>query len=602
MATATVSERPLARARTRAATIKPSTLALAVSLPAVVLITRIAVWTSPTTGRWRIGLFDDAMISMSYARTLADTGELVWFAGAPRTEGMTNLGWTLVMAALHWLGLSDDGVVVAIMALGLAAVWGTAMLARWLVRAMAGTATTRTDVLAVLAVAGSFPLLWWSVRGMEVGVMTLLTVLALTRAVALAERPCRADLVVLSLAIVVGITVRTDFAAVAGAIGLWLVSARGIVDRWRTLVVVGATTAASLLACAAFRIAYYGDPFPNTYYLKLTEVDALDHLLRGGWATVLTGIIYFGAPVVIIATGWRRLSGAGHRVAHLVLIVAGVLVFYGAYVGADAWEFFLVPNRYLTPGLVLLFLVAAGVVASPSTATPDRRRLTVGLLVVGLGPLAGFLLATALPRTDLAIAVGVDRALWLVVALPLAVAGFVLSRRLRPAQALTALFAVGMVAGAAALPALTLDDIDDSAEHAQLGDQLHEVVTPDAHVAVTAAGGTQYFSDRPMIDLLGKSDEHIAQQGLADPDVVWPGHDKHDYAWSIGQLQPDVVAQTPRGPSVDQLLDWGYEPMALLGRSFAPTAAQVCGVRVIWVLEDSQLVRRDLLVPVSTDC
>ena len=38
------------------------------------------------------------------------------------------------------------------------------------------------------------------------------------------------------------------------------------------------------------------------------------------------------------------------------------------------------------------------------------------------------------------------------------------------------------------------------------------------------------------------------------------------------------------------------------GRSFAPTAAQVCGVRVIWVLEDSQLVRRDLLVPVSTDC
>jgi hypothetical protein len=39
----------------------------------------------------RFTLFDDAMISMSYARTFARGGGLVWYQGAPRVEGFTAL-------------------------------------------------------------------------------------------------------------------------------------------------------------------------------------------------------------------------------------------------------------------------------------------------------------------------------------------------------------------------------------------------------------------------------------------------------------------------------------------------------------------------------
>ena len=63
---------------------------------------------------WFFTLFDDAMISMTYARTFAETGELVWFPGAERVQGFTNLLWTLYMSFLHSLGLSGTKVSGAI--------------------------------------------------------------------------------------------------------------------------------------------------------------------------------------------------------------------------------------------------------------------------------------------------------------------------------------------------------------------------------------------------------------------------------------------------------------------------------------------------------
>lgn len=52
-------------------------------------------------------LFDDMMISMNYARNLADGNGLIWTIGGQRTEGITNLGWTLYMALLHFTRQPD---------------------------------------------------------------------------------------------------------------------------------------------------------------------------------------------------------------------------------------------------------------------------------------------------------------------------------------------------------------------------------------------------------------------------------------------------------------------------------------------------------------
>ena len=59
-------------------------------------------------------LADDAMISMTYARHLAEGGGLVWGDGR-RVEGYSNLLWTLWMAFLHLFGMSEFDVSLAVM-------------------------------------------------------------------------------------------------------------------------------------------------------------------------------------------------------------------------------------------------------------------------------------------------------------------------------------------------------------------------------------------------------------------------------------------------------------------------------------------------------
>ncbi len=65
--------------------------------------------TSFVHGGQRVfSLWDDAMISMQYARNLRLGHGLVWNAGGDRVQGFTNLGVTLVMAGAHWLPLARD--------------------------------------------------------------------------------------------------------------------------------------------------------------------------------------------------------------------------------------------------------------------------------------------------------------------------------------------------------------------------------------------------------------------------------------------------------------------------------------------------------------
>ena len=64
--------------------------------------------------------------------------------------------------------------------------------------------------------------------------------------------------------------------------------------------------------------------------------------------------------------------------------------------------------------------------------------------------------------------------------------------------------------------------------------------SPDAIIAVHAAGQIPYYSERRTIDLLGLNDPVIAHGPRRTS--FYPGHDKWNYEYSIGQLQPDLIA------------------------------------------------------------
>src|SRR5258708_6559238 len=65
-------------------------------------------------------LFDDAMISMRYARNLADGHGLIWNAGQAPVEGYTNFLWTLWMALLHLFGAPESKISLLVMLSGAA--------------------------------------------------------------------------------------------------------------------------------------------------------------------------------------------------------------------------------------------------------------------------------------------------------------------------------------------------------------------------------------------------------------------------------------------------------------------------------------------------
>ncbi len=71
-------------------------------------------------GATTFSLFDDAMISMRYARNLAGGHGLVWNVGDQHpVEGYTNLSWTLWMAALHLLPVPIGWVSLLVVVSGL---------------------------------------------------------------------------------------------------------------------------------------------------------------------------------------------------------------------------------------------------------------------------------------------------------------------------------------------------------------------------------------------------------------------------------------------------------------------------------------------------
>ena len=203
-----------------------------------VFLFRSGVNSSGAVPPMRFTLFDDAMISMTYARTLAETGDWVWFPGAERVQGITNPLWTLYMTAVHLLGLEGSSAALAVSLTGILVLLLTGIAVGRLVSLALGT--TNTGTWAALIAGGTVPLLYplayWTLRGMEVGLLALLSLLTVLGLVAAFGRddPGRSlawPLVVLVSAGAIGIAVRFDFIVVLAPLMLLALPGRPQVDQ-----------------------------------------------------------------------------------------------------------------------------------------------------------------------------------------------------------------------------------------------------------------------------------------------------------------------------------------------------------------------------------
>jgi hypothetical protein len=117
-------------------------------------------------GQRTFTLFDDAMISMTYARNLAHGHGLVWNAGSHPVEGITNLLWTLVMVVPHALGFGDRWAPLVVQLLGVAILFACAAAARAVVR-LAAPDAPNAQTIVTWSVLFCYPLVYWTLRGMK---------------------------------------------------------------------------------------------------------------------------------------------------------------------------------------------------------------------------------------------------------------------------------------------------------------------------------------------------------------------------------------------------------------------------------------------------
>ncbi len=545
-------------------------------------------------GQRYFSLFDDSMMSMRYARNLAHGHGLAWNATGHPVEGYSNFLWTLWMAFLHLFPFPESKISLAVSVSGLALLVVNLLLVRSLVAQLAPS-SPRARVIAMWLVAIYYPLAYWTLRGMEVGLLAVIGTAAALVAVRVSRSPRAGTGAVIGLGalLALGLLTRDDFIIPAIIVVAWLAWRVQPTDRFKVVAILAAFVVGTVGAHTAFRVAYYGDWLPNTYYLKLAHIGLRTRLHRGVFGLVAIGELELWAPVAVAAA---YLVARRRRVPPGAWLLAGLFVgacAYSAYVGGDAWESTQLGNRYLASQATALLVVAAlaiDYVASAPAAVRSRILAVVALVAI---PVIVLRARDIIPASNMQLG-RLPTEWWLTrVGTPLvvgaglaALAWWALRRSyVKPLAMATAI--VVLVGLAMSSRELRWWDQHNAflpdRETAVAGLALGAVTRPNAVIALAVAGGAGYFSDRPAVDLSGKSDRTVAREQPAFP-VFIPGQDKQDLRYSLGTLRPDLVFSWPATQADAQIERYGYDRVA-------PGA---------YVRHDSRLVDRSGLARITT--
>jgi arabinofuranosyltransferase len=464
----------------------------ALQIGAMLRCYRRFIYDEPT-GRV-FGLADDVYISACFGRSLVSGHGFVWYAGAPRVEGITNPLWSALLGLLHLLpGFSADRLGAFTMgASALLLTLAAALFCRALARASGGA--REPTPLGLLLVPGTVAVSYWSAEGFEIALLATLTFAMLYCACDAKERRAAYALGVLAA---LGLATRLDFALLATPAALVYLGRRPTLRHAGTALAIALSLAAAMLVA---RRVYFGDWLPNTYYLKTTGWPLADRFARG---YAQNRELLWLLPIPFFGLLWPRLR---HGAPHAFAAFAGftLTVAYSTYVGGDAWRTFGSYDRHTAVGSMLL--------------------------VWGLWALVGCFESRWLPSL-----------VTLAVALPLAI--FPIVRTAESPRVTEALFSE-------TVPVRNLER-----DWIRYGKAFREISEPGARIAVCPAGAIIYFSERGGVDLLGKVDPYVARLPVSTRkpryNACWrdaPGHNKCDDVAVFELRKPEYSRPGPPKP------------------------------------------------------
>jgi arabinofuranosyltransferase len=463
-------------------------------------------------GRRYFCLIDDAMISMRYAWNLSHGLGLVWNPGE-YVEGYTNPLMTFIMA-LPTLAFDKVTAVLAIQILGVLFMLVNAYLVMSIADHLVSGWEERYRrlylALAFLCALSYYPLVYWSLMGMETGLVAVLLSLGILSALRYAKHHRAAQGVLVSVSLGLAFLARPDTVVLAVPIFAYVFFTARKSERspsWRFLVGLVGLFAVFVIGQELFRWGYYGEWLPNTYTLKVSNIPLSSRIENGiRFVTPFLGEVY----VLLILVG-AGLIFAFRREKLLLASVFVVLVCYQVWVGGDISSYW----RLLSPTMPIMLVLGALEILMALQYLSERADVRRHFLS---NP--GFLRRYVLGFLACLLVLGM---LWSV------------NTRFLPEIAMLRDF----------------NQVRTNEERVNIALAIERFTTPEATVGVFDAGAIPYYTGRPAIDFLGKADPRIARLApdpsgfpkmkFFEDEIYNPGHNKYDLGYSIKELRPTYV-------------------------------------------------------------
>lgn len=402
---------------------------------------------------------DDAFISFRYADNWVRGYGLVWNPGeAAPVEGYTNFLWVSLLAIGIWF--KQDPVSWSF-ALGGLAGGGSLLLTGWLTRRL--TASSGLALLSVALLGTHYSFSAYITGGLETQLQTFLLLAAACLSYALgatldSHRP--GIVIALSVLCALSFLTRMDSALICLVLlvyaghalligsGTALLKARLMV----ALLLPGALLAGAWLL---WKLSFYGDILPNTFYAKASQALSLQRGLIYSW---LFYMAYGLLPFLVFCLA--KVRSLWQQSFFLIIVLVCVLLWtlYVIKVSGDFMEF-----RFFIPVLPFIYIL---VVIALSRLAVWRRVLVSGLLLV-LSLIHGLTFVGAYDIESIG--------------------------------------------------SLRDNVMETRRNWSGAGRALHRVfgdLSEPPMIAVTAVGAIPYYSGLPTLDMLGLNDPWIARHGI----------------------------------------------------------------------------------------
>jgi len=451
---------------------------------------------------------DDSFITFRYVQNFINGHGIVYNPGE-RVEGYTNFLWLVLLSVVAWVVPGIDLLRVA-QVLGL--LCGSATIAlvitcSWRLHRRIGV----SGVIAATCLALSSPFCAWSTGGLETTLFALLVFGGSYAYVVALERDRL--LMVASAAFALAALTRPEGVLLFGVTSVHLMwterHARQRIFTFRlavwVLMFVGLYGPYYLWRCA-----YYGYPFPNTFYAKVGS--GLHQYIRGvrylldylQWNGVLVALL----PVALLAKRRRP------QMLNVFGIEVAAYLTYIVWVGGDGLAFF----RFVACIAPLIYVLAQeGFLEAYEYAMQyvSRRRRLTSAVWLAFALLLGLSFCWTARQT-------------------LASVVFPRSGRWYEPQSELSFPGIGTDHHYVWFDNYFVDRLAVAARW------LEEHAPADALVASTPAGSISYHMRLRVIDMLGLNDEHIAHRGSASFGTGRAGHEKGDGKYVLSR-SPDYI-------------------------------------------------------------